>query len=316
MPALQRSSNVVLSLALAAGTSALAAQAPSSKGTAGGDPAALVKQAAELNNQGKQDQAMAMYQQVLLVAPQNLDAHLGMGIVLDLEGRYDDARKHITEAISLASTDSARTRPLRTMAVSYAFTRDATSAAKYEQQVIDAAAARQDYTTVADVSNELARIYLESGDANEAYKWYESGHENALRKPNITQAERDLWDFRWEHAQARIAARRGQSAEAVQHVKAAKAILDKGDNPTQAPFYPYLTGYVALYAGQYSTAITDLQLGDKTDPFINCLIAQAYEKSGDRAHAMDYYRKVLTSNNHNPPNAFARPLAKEKLAAA
>jgi hypothetical protein len=29
---------------------------------------------------------------------------------------------------------------------------------------------------------------------------------------------------------------------------------------------------------------------------------------------MDYYRKVLASNAHNPTNAFARPLAKKKLA--
>jgi tetratricopeptide (TPR) repeat protein len=302
-----------LILAVGFGAARLVAQAPSTAGAA--DPAALLKQAGELNNQGKQDQALATYQQVLRTEPQNLDAHLGIGIELDLQGQCADARKHIDEAISMATTDSARARPLRTMAVSYAFTRDAASAAKYEQRVIDAANAKQDYTSVADVSNEMARIFLESGDINSAYKWYESGHTAALRKPNITAAERDLWDFRWEHAQARIAARRGQAAEAEQHVKAAKAILDKGTNPDQARFFPYLTGYVALYLGQYSAAITDLKAADQTDPFINSLIAQAYEKSGDRAQAMDYYRKVMTSNAHNPPNAFARPLAREKLKA-
>jgi hypothetical protein len=45
------------------------------------------------------------------------------------------------------------------------------------------------------------------------------------------------------------------------------------------------------------------------------LSAQAYEKSGDKAQAIEYYKKVLTINLHNPSNAFARPLAKEKLAA-
>jgi hypothetical protein len=45
------------------------------------------------------------------------------------------------------------------------------------------------------------------------------------------------------------------------------------------------------------------------------LLAQAHEKSGDQAQAMEYYRKVLASNAHNPTNAFARPLAKKKLAA-
>jgi len=297
----------------------LAAQAPSGSASpapapVAGSPAALVKQASDLNGQGKQDQALALYQQVLVVVPQSFDAHLGIGVVLDLDGRYDEARRHLTTAISDAPNDSAKTRALRTMAVSYAFTRSAGEATTYEQRVMDAATARQDYTAVADVANELARICLESGDFDAAYKWYQAGHESALRKPNLTAAERDLWDFRWEHAQARIAARRGQHAEAVQHVTAAKAILDKGDNPDQARFYPYLTGYVALYGGDYVAAIADLKQADQTDPFILSLIAQAYEKSGDRAQAMDYYRKVMTSNAHNPPNAFARPLARTKLA--
>jgi cytochrome c-type biogenesis protein CcmH/NrfG len=45
------------------------------------------------------------------------------------------------------------------------------------------------------------------------------------------------------------------------------------------------------------------------------LLAQACEKSGDKKQAIEYYQKILTINLHNPSNAFARPLAKEKLAA-
>jgi hypothetical protein len=43
------------------------------------------------------------------------------------------------------------------------------------------------------------------------------------------------------------------------------------------------------------------------------LLAQAYEKSGDKQQATEYYHKVLASSGHNPTNAFARPVAKEKL---
>ena len=96
---------------------------------------------------------------------------------------------------------------------------------------------------------------------------------------------------------------------------AAKAILDKGDNPDQVRFYPYLSGYVAFYRNDYKTAIAELQKGDQNDPAVLSLLAQAYEKSGDKTQALDYYRKVLTINTHSPANAFARPLAKEKFAA-
>ena len=44
------------------------------------------------------------------------------------------------------------------------------------------------------------------------------------------------------------------------------------------------------------------------------LLAQAYEKSGDPVHAREYYTQVLTSNAHSPNNAFARPLARKKIA--
>ena len=99
-----------------------------------------------------------------------------------------------------------------------------------------------------------------------------------------------------------------------QHVAAAKAALDKANNPEQARFYPYLTGYVAFYTGDYKTAIADLQRADQSDPLILALLGESYEKSGDKAQAKQYYKKVLASNSHSPTNAFARPLVRKKLA--
>jgi tetratricopeptide (TPR) repeat protein len=130
----------------------------------------------------------------------------------------------------------------------------------------------------------------------------------------LSDADKDLWNFRWEHAEARIAARRGNKSEAQKHVAAAKAILDKGviDKAQQA-FFPYLTGYVAFYTGDYKTAIADLQQANQRDPFILALLAQAYEKSGQKDQAMDLYKKILTMNIHNPTGAFSRPLAKQKV---
>jgi tetratricopeptide (TPR) repeat protein len=234
---------------------------------------------------------------------------------LDLAGKYDSARKDLTKAIDLETDDSAKTRARRTLAVSYAFTCDVKGVTGVEHQVIDAAIAAHDFNTAADVDNELARILLECGDGTQALEIYRAGHDAALRLPSLPDSARDLWNFRWEHAQARVAARRGERAEANQHVVAAKAILDKGKIPDQARFYPYLTGYVALYTGDPKTAIAELGRADQKDPFILSLIAQAYERSGDKAHAMMYYRNVLTVDSHNQPNAFARPLAQKKLAA-
>jgi len=116
---------------------------------------------------------------------------------------------------------------------------------------------------------------------------------------------------RWRAWQSAAATRRTHT-----HVDAAKAILDKGTNPDQAIFFPYLTGYVALYAGDYKRAVSELQHANQRDPFILCLMGQAYEKLGDTAGAKDAYTRALAvSNAHNPPAAYGRPFAKSRLAA-
>jgi tetratricopeptide (TPR) repeat protein len=294
---------------------AVAAQSQTAPAPPANDAAELVKQGQKLNSEGKQDEALALYRQAMNLAPNLYEAHLVAGVALDLKGEYSEARQHLTKAIELASPD-AKPQALRAMAMSYAFEGDTSEASKFEQQIFDARMAKQDFTAAAEIANELARICLESGDLDNANQWYKTGYETALRKTDLTEADKNLWAFRWEHAQARIAARRGHSEEAQKHVATAKAALDKANNPEQARFLPYLTGYVAFYSGDYKSAVADLQKADQRDPFILGLLAQAYEKSGDKAQAMEYYRKVLASNAHSPTNAFARPLAKKKLAAS
>jgi tetratricopeptide (TPR) repeat protein len=145
------------------------------------------------------------------------------------------------------------------------------------------------------------------------FKWYQIGHDTGLKEPDIKPARQDLWNFRWEHAQARIAARRGDQAKAQKHVAAAKAILDKGAIPDQAPFFPYLKGYVAFYAGDYKAALEELKQANLNDPFIQCMIGQTYEKLGEKDKALEYYRKASTAISHNPAAAYAVPFAKKKL---
>src|SRR4029453_6879722 len=96
-------------------------------------------------------------------------------------------------------------------------------------------------------------------------------------------------------AQARIAARRGGRDEAQKQVALAKTALEKANNPDQAQFFPYLTGYVAFYGGDYKTAITELGKASQEDPFILVLIAQSYEKAGDAVRAKEYYGKVMAN---------------------
>jgi tetratricopeptide (TPR) repeat protein len=280
-----------------------------------GSPEALVQQGEKLSREGKQDEALALYKQALEKSPDLYEAHLASGIALDLKGDYAVAREQFTRAIDVAPPES-KAQALRSMAISYAFQSDGASAERFETEVYNARLLKDDFIGAAETCNELARILLESGDFDDAQKWYKTGYDTALRKTDLTDAEKNLWLFRWESAQARVAARRGKSDDAKQHVTAAKAALDKANNPDQARFYPYLTGYVAFYSKDYKAAIAELQKADQRDAFVLVLLGEAYEKSGDAAKAKDCYKRVLEFNIHNPMAAFSRPLAMKKMSGA
>ena len=296
-------------------TFALFAQTPPAAPPAQAAVDPQIKQAQQLNSEGKQDAALVILNQLLASEPNNYEANLTIGIVLDLKGEYDKARKNLLQAVEFAPPER-RVQALRTTAVSYAFTCDLPQVLRYEKLAYDAQMEDQKFTDAAGTANELARIELECGDTANATTWYQTGFDTGLRKTDLSEADRDLWNFRWENAKARIAAREGKPKQADADVADAKAILDKGKIPDQQRYYPYLTGYVAFYAGNYKTAIEELQKADQKDPFILALQAQAYEKSGNNGEAMKLYRQIPTINSHNPINAFARPLAKKKLGIA
>ncbi len=294
------------------GALSLAAQPPAPPAQ-GDDPLELVKQARKLNLDGKQDEALALYRRALERSPDLVDAHLGAGIALDLKGNYKEARLHFAKAIELAP-DGGRNQALTAMGVSYAFENDAKGSSTFYRHVFDRQMASQDLGGAAETANALGRVQLESGDLDEAFKWYQTGYETSRRQPKLPGDQIDLWDLRWAHAQARIAARKGQAAEARAEIAIVQALVDKGTNPEQRIQLPYLIGYVDLYLKDDRSAIAQLEKADQTDPFILVLLARAHERLHEDAQARAYYEKVLASNAHSLNNAFARPLARKKAA--
>jgi tetratricopeptide (TPR) repeat protein len=273
----------------------------------------FVKQGQQLIREGKPDNALALYRKTLQTSPDSIPANVAAGSVLDLMGKGDEARKYFSKAIELADTPEHKTGTQRAMAISYAFEGNCHKAIEYEQQAFDFYGSVKSFFQQGEIADEAARICLDSGDLDAAQKWYKIGHETGLKEPEIKPARQDLWNFRWEHAQARIAARRGEQSEAEKHIAAAKAILDKGTIPEQAQFFPYLKGYVAFYAGNYKLALEELNKANQNDPFIQCMIGETYEQLGEKDKALEYYGKESTATSHNPSAAYAVPFARKKL---
>jgi len=274
----------------------------------------FIKQGQQLMREGNLEGALALYRQTLESSPVSVPANIAAGDVLDLMGKGQEARKYFQKAIDVAEKPEQKASAERAMAMSYAFEGNCKKTVEFEQKVFDYYVSVRDLFQQGEIADEAARVCVDSGDLDTALHWYQVGHDTGLKEPDIKPTRVDLWNFRWEHAQARLAARRGNLSEAQDHVTAAKAILDKGAIPEQAQFFPYLRGYVGFYGQDYKTAMEELLTANQNDPFIQCLLGQTYEKVGEKDKAIESYRKAAAAVAHNPPAAYAVPFAKKRLA--
>lgn len=296
---------IIATLALAVGSGVQA--------TGQSDAAALVKEAQKLESSRQRSEALELYRKALELDSSRFDAHLGIGRVMDLEGKYGEARQHIQKAIELAP-ETGQNAALSTMGVAYAFEGRAAESAKYYQKVFDRQMASEAHDAAAGTANALGRVYLETADAGNAEKWYRTGYETSQKIAKRSAEDVDLWEMRWHHAQARIAARRKQFDAARTHADAVRALVEKSTlDEGQRAAYPYLVGYVALHEGKHDEAIAALSKADQEDPFILSLLAQAYEHKQDQARARELYKKILEIEEHSLQVAFSRPLARKAL---
>ena len=270
----------------------------------------------------------------LAIAPHAvLDAQGGRGGAfaaanqLDVDGRTAEARAIFQATIDTASTPLARAQAQRSMAMSFAFDGDCANTVKYEEMVIDywktreAAEPQNAFYQQGEMANEAARICIDYGHLDVAERYYRRGSELGLKEPDPKTHPKALWDYRLAHALARLAAQRGNGDEARRQVAVARRILD-GDSVmavAQERFYPYLTGYVALYTGDLTAAEADLTRAtampaNSTDPFMHYLLAMTFDRQRNAARARELYQKAYDmATAHNPPAAFVRPSARKKI---
>jgi hypothetical protein len=263
----------------------------------------------------------------LAVAQGGASGPLQQASRLDTQGATKDARVIFQQVIDTATAPLARSAAQRAMAMSYAFDGDCANTVKYEEMVIaywktrEQAEPQNAFYQEGEIANEAARVCIDVGQLDVAEKYYRMGSELGLREPEPKTHPKSLWDYRLAHALARLAARRGNAAEAQRQVTDARKLLD-GDPKmaaAQERFYPYLTGYVALYGNDLKTAESELTKalaiqGNQNDPFMNVLLGMTFEKTGQQEKAKGLYEKAYTlATGHNPPAAFVRPFARKKL---
>jgi tetratricopeptide (TPR) repeat protein len=275
----------------------------------------LVKQGRALVGQGKHDEAERLYRQALVLSPRLFEGERALGVLLNLKGQYPEARTHLQRALSVAPTAAVRHQTMAAIALSYAFEGRLDEVQRQYEELWRLQRRDGDVSGAAASARSLGRILLEGGDVANGRKWYETGYQDW--KPQATQpeSERLLWELRWRHMEARVAAREGRIQDARRLLAEFVSLKERRGKPEEDDeIYRWVAGYVAFYAKEYDQAITQLTQGNLDDPFILDLIGRAYEAKGDADNARQYYRRAMESNVHNLQSAIARPHARAKLA--
>jgi len=285
----------------------LAAQAP--------DPEGLVKQGRALFSQGKHEEAERLYRQAIQLNPRSFEGARALGILLTLKGQYPEARTHLQRALKVAPTTAVRHQATATLALSYAFEGNLDALQREYENLRRQQLADGDASGAAASARSLGRILLEAGDITGGRKWYELGYQEWKPQPGQPETEQLLWDLRWRHMQARVAAREGRIDDARRLLAEFESLMKKRGRPDEdREIYRWVAGYVAYYAQDYDGAIAHLTQGALDDPFILNMIGRSYEARGDVTNARQYYRRVMESNVYNLQSAIARPHARSKLA--
>jgi tetratricopeptide (TPR) repeat protein len=265
-----------------------------------------------------------------VAVPAAIPAAMREASQLDLRGETKQARVMFQKMIDSAPTPAAKAAAQRAMAMSYAFDRDCANTVKYESMVIAYWATREQaepqnaFYQQGEMANEAARVCIDAGDLAAAAQWYRKGYELGVKEPAPQTHPKSLWDYRLAHALGRLAARKGDKAEAERQIANARRALesDTAMAAQQERFFPYLVGYVALYTNDLPTAEAQFTKaialrGNEKDPFMHALLAMTYERMGRTGEANALYRKAYDmATSHNPPSAFVRPLVREKLGLA
>lgn len=278
------------------------------------DAEELVKQGRALFSQGRHDDAERLYRQALSVSPRSFEAARALGILLNIKGQYAEGRTHLEHAVKVAPTATVRHQAMAALALSYAFEGKVEAVAREYEALRKSQQSDGDASGAAASARSLGRILLENGDTAGGRKWYEIGYQEWKPQPTQPESERLLWELRWRHMQARVAAREGRIDEAKRLLGEFETLMKKRGRLTEDnALYRWVAGYVAFYAKDYDAAIDHLTHGDTNDPFILDLIGKAYEAKGDVTNARQYYRRVMESNVYNLQSAIARPHARAKL---
>jgi len=244
---------------------------------------------------------------VALVGRANARLYLG-----DAEGALADLER----AAALAPAGDDRHRALLASVNLHAYRRELPLGLERAEEAMRMWAGLGRVDRIAETLNAVARVLLETGDPGSAAAWYERSWQT-IEASNLPAEERTIWRVRSLHGRSRCAAA-GRDLDAAESLAAEARALMAADPANRAHYAwiePYLDGYLALARRRYDDAVAVLRRSDLERAHLRLLLAQAYERTRDRANARLWYERALAAaTGLDTESVIVRPVASAWLA--
>ena len=285
------------------------------------DAAALTATADVQRTHGRFDEAIALYRQALAKNPGFARAHRGLGLTLDLMGRYGEAQAQFNAGLAVAGIHDDEAI-LSDLAASFAFEQRYAEASSTMQKLAGLRVARRGSPGNAyEVLYDFALASSNFGEAEKLAQQHHAVTRQALDRMNSDQATilRTAADAQLASQRAIVAARQGRRQDAAAHLEAIGTAMTSllstlPIDLENAPSMKLPAGEVAYWLGDMPRAISILS-SLKDLPLLRpaLILGQAYEKQGDLTRARQQYRRIVDSKGHGVELALLRPTAEARL---
>lgn len=247
-------------------------------------------------------EASAAYRRSAATAPRFPEAYAGLAEVEALQGRYDQARAYLNQAIANAWTPQEKLSYMRQIAGTYAMQGGSADALVRQYVAIASEASAQQNFAIAAITNaQLATLHGDAGKAAEAHK--------ALATAKAASPEVP-WQVHYHGAVAHgLMKHWGPATEELNALKARRAA-----NPAvPGAIVAAAEGYLMTQQGRPADALRILSAADTTNVLIMNRIAEAHAALGHRAEAAAWNAKISGNYELNLldiPGAHARRRAR------
>lgn len=236
---------------------------------------------------GKFPDAIAEYRRASTTAPRFPEAYAGLAEIEALQGRYDQARAYLNQAVANAWTPQQKLQYMRQIAGTYALEGKSADVSKQLDAVANEAKAQQNQRATAIAIAQSATAYANAGNTSAAHQAI--GAAKAVN-PDVP------WQVNYYATMAHgLLKHWGPANQELAALKAKAA----GDSSVSADLTAAAEGYLATNQGHPADALKILSAADTTSFLIMNRIAEAHAALGHPAEAKMWNNRINTNYQLN-----------------